>query len=515
MRCPKCGNEAPQGSSFCNQCGTRLSNEMPCPSCHNMIPSNSVFCPKCGKMVRNDMDDESFTAGNFRSTITFNEQRQQEEDLKIQRQKELQQQRLNELQHQQNAERLRRQQEAAQRQRANAMTDYDEDEYEDEDEGTTTGSFNRNLIIGVIAVVGIIGALLLMRSCNNNSSQQPSDASIDSTLVADASSDPMSIFVGELNRNNLLGDGASAASAVMVPGNGKDIPDRIWGVTYLSSATERSFIKIYELTRSGSLWSPELMHIKYLEDRTITLDNNSMIADITKVPRAVNVEGKDYLYFAYMDTPRGEGSRGRVALNLFNMKDKKLTSLNYEGGVRSRDDGRQYIYGNALDPINSPERRFLKDEAKEIKILYFQTEEELKAEQEEKERLEKEKAMASPDSADARWNQENAEKVEQLKKGEEVSMKAATYDKPIFNMRDMHKKVENENYIVFADKSGSVYGFNKDTRKYFTIYSPKGKASGPTDIGFGNSKANQLRMRPADGGHYSYDLASGKTRTIE
>ena len=82
-------------------------------------------------------------------------------------------------------------------------------------------------------------------------------------------------------------------------------------------------------------------------------------------------------------------------------------------------------------------------------------------------------------------------------------------------MRDMHRKIENEGYIVFSDKSGSVYGFNKDTRKYFTIYSPKGKAGGPTEIGFGDSKNNVLRMRPADGGHYSYNLVSGKTRTIE
>ena len=58
MKCPKCGNEAPQGSTFCNQCGTRLNATMQCPSCGNMIPANSVFCPKCGKMVRNDVEEE-------------------------------------------------------------------------------------------------------------------------------------------------------------------------------------------------------------------------------------------------------------------------------------------------------------------------------------------------------------------------------------------------------------------------------------------------------------------------
>lgn len=508
MKCPKCGNEAPLGSAFCNQCGTPLNSEIQCPVCHNMIPGNSVFCPKCGKMVRNDMEDEPAIHQKAQPVITFNEQQRQEQE-RLRRE-----QRQERLQREQ--EELRHREAETRRQQANGWLDENIDNDEDEDDDNTpTGSFNRNLIIGVIAVAAIIGALLLMRGCNNSSNQQASDEKIDSTLIADATSDPMSIFVGELNRGNLMGDGAKAASAVLVPGNGNDVPDRIWGLTYLSSATERTFVKIYQLTRSGSLWTPELMHIKYLDGRSITLDNTNMIADITKVPRAVQVDGKECLYFAYMNTNNGEGSRGRVSLNLFDMNEKKLTSLDYEGAVKTRDDGRQYIYGKPLDPINSNARRFLQSEAQNIKILYFQTEEELKAEQEEKERLEQEKAMASPDSADAKWNKENAEKMEQLKKGEEVNMKAATYDKPIFNMRDMHKKVENEGYIVFADKSGSVYGFNKDTRKYFTIYSPKGKASGPTDIGFGNSKANQLRMRTADGGHFSYDLATGRTRTIE
>lgn len=511
MKCPKCGNEAPQGSSFCNQCGTRLSNEMQCPSCGNMIPANSVFCPKCGKMVRNDMDDETIVApAATQKPITFNEQQRQEELERRRREQELRDERRRREQQQQ------RQREEAERQRANSWLNDNNDDDDDDENDAPAGHYNRNLIIGFIALAAIIGGLLLMRSCNSSSDQQKASENTDSALVADMNGqDPLAIFVGELNRNNLMGDGATAASAVMVPGNGNDVPDRIWGITYLSSATERTFIKIYQLTRSGSLWTPENMHTKYLDGRTITLDNNSLIADIQQVPRAVKVDGKECLYFAYMNTPSGEGSRGRVSLNLFDVAAKKLTSLDYEGAVKSRTDGRQYVYGKPLDPINSPERRFLQTEAQSIKILYFPTEEELKAEEEAREKEEMEKAMASPDSADARWNKDNQEKMEQLKKGEEVSMKSATYDKPIFNMKDMHKKVENENYIVFSDKSGSVYGFNKDSRKYFTIYSPKGKASGPTDIGFGDSKNNILRLRAADGAHLSYNLATGKTKTID
>ena len=516
MKCPKCGNEAPQGSTFCNQCGTRLNTLIQCPSCGSMIPANSVFCPKCGKMVRNDMEEETVTRSTAGpAPITFNDQRRQEELEQRRREQDLQEQRRRrELEEQRQREyEIRRQREEAERQRANTWSD--EEEYDDDE--TPTGHYNRNLIIGIIALAAIIGGLLLLRSCNNSSSDNEENSKADSTLVADLNGqDPLAVMAGELSRNNMLGDGASPAAAVLVPGNGNDVPDRIWGVTYLSSATDRSFIKIYQLTRSGTSWNPDNVHTKYLPQTAITLDNNNMIADIKQVPRAVKVDNKECLFFAYMKPMGAEGSQGRVSLNVFDMNAQKLTSLDYVGTIKTRTDGRQYIYATALDPINSPERKFLQDEAKKnIKILYFQTEEELQAEKEEREREEQEKAMASPDSADAKWNKDNEDKMEQLKNGEEVSMKSATYDKPIFNMKDMNKKVENENYIVFSDKSGSVYGFNKDTRKYFTIYSPKGKASGPTDIGFGDSKNNILRLRAADGAHLSYNLVTGKTKVID
>ena len=61
MKCPKCGNNVPDGSAFCNQCGTPLNSDIQCPSCNSSIPANSVFCPCCGKMVRNDMaEGETF-----------------------------------------------------------------------------------------------------------------------------------------------------------------------------------------------------------------------------------------------------------------------------------------------------------------------------------------------------------------------------------------------------------------------------------------------------------------------
>ena len=73
-------------------------------------------------------------------------------------------------------------------------------------------------------------------------------------------------------------------------------------------------------------------------------------------------------------------------------------------------------------------------------------------------------------------------------------------------------KIENEGYIVFSIKNGAVYGFNKNTRKYFSIYSPKGDSQ-PTDIGFADSRNNLMRMRTSEG-RFSYDLVTGKTKRI-
>ena len=39
MKCPKCGNENPEGLKFCGECGNRL--ERICPSANSAIPLNS------------------------------------------------------------------------------------------------------------------------------------------------------------------------------------------------------------------------------------------------------------------------------------------------------------------------------------------------------------------------------------------------------------------------------------------------------------------------------------------
>src|SRR5262245_46671171 len=49
MKCPRCQHENPAGSSFCLECGARLS--LACSACGTHLPEGSKFCNKCGTVV--------------------------------------------------------------------------------------------------------------------------------------------------------------------------------------------------------------------------------------------------------------------------------------------------------------------------------------------------------------------------------------------------------------------------------------------------------------------------------
>ena len=488
MRCQHCGHEVPEGSVFCNRCGYRMSNDMACPYCGKQIPATSVFCPACGKAVKEEENDDkartsttTVSAPPRQQGMTYNEQR-------------------------------RAQQQAA-RQPVNAWQQPerdDDDDDDDDDNGGGRSNFNRNLIIGARLVALAIGLLSLLRHCNSQENDRLEARADSAALIADGSQDPMAVLTAELSRNGMTDDKAYTGCAVKFPSTDPETPERIAGVTYKDD-TDRPFIKLYTLSRDGAQWKTELGQTKYYDGRNIGMDNSSLIADAMYVPRAVDLEGKQYLYFAFLNHLKGagEGNNGRVTLALYDLDGKKLTTLTYDGTIKSRTDGRQYVYSRGpLESTNSSERRFLQQEASNIGAIRVATQEEIDAEEEAKAKEEEEKALQGEENADAKWDHDNAENMDKLKEGEEVKMKSTQYDKPIINMKDIKDKLENDRYLVFLDNKGSVVGFNKSSRKYFMIYA--GKNGPASSISFNGD--NSILIKNA-GGSMTYDLVHDKAKS--
>ena len=484
MRCQHCGHEVPEGSVFCNHCGYKMNQQVTCSYCHQSMPSTSVFCPHCGKAIDNAMNVASKENGTPQETRpstpqgrTYNEQRQ------------------------------------AARKPANAweptkpvQPDGDDD---DDDNGGGGSSFNRNLILGIIAIALIIGLLSALRHCNSQENDRLQERADSAAIAADNSQDPMAVFSAELSRNGMTEDKAYTGCAMRFTGD-NDKPERIVGVTYKDD-TDRPFIKIYTLTRDGGQWKTELTQTKYYDGRNISMDNSSLISDNLQIPRQITENGKQYLYFGFVNHLKGagEGGNGRVTLGLYDVDGKNLTTLTYDGRIKARTDGRQYVYCRGpLESTNTNERRILQREASSIGAIHIATQEEIDAEEEAKakeEEEEKEKSLEGEANAEEKWNHDNAENMDKLKGGEEVKMTPTQYDKPIINMKEIKKKLDSEHYLVFLDTKGSVVGFNKSSRKYFTVYAGKNA----TDISF-NGDNNVIIKTPS--GSISYDLVHDKAK---
>ena len=483
-RCQHCGHEVPEDSVFCNHCGYRMNQQVRCSYCHEPMPSTSVFCPHCGKAVDNAVSvasQEHAPARHPQQPTTYNEQRRAAE-----------------------------QQAARQPMNAWKQPEPVEDDDDDDDGGGSGSNFNRNLIIAIVAAVLLIALLSLLRHCNSQENDRLEARADSAAMIADSSQEPMQILNAELSRNGMTDDKAYTGCAVRFASTDPDTPERIVGVTYKDD-TERPFVKVYTLTRDGAQWKTELAQTKYFDGRSIIMDNSSLIADAMNVPRAATVDGKQCLYFAFLNHLKGagEGNNGRVTLALYDLDAKKLTTLTYDGQIRSRTDGRQYVYSRGpLENTSSSERSFLRQEAASIGAIRVATQDEIDAEEEAKAKEEEEKALAGEENADAKWDHDNAENMDKLKEGEEVKMKPTQYDKPIINMKEIKEKLENDRYLVFLDTKGSVVGFNKSSRKYFTVYAGKnGAASG---ISFSGDN-NVLIKTP--GGSITYDLVHDRAKS--
>ena len=50
--CPKCGQENPEGTKFCQECGFKLGRQgTACPACGTVNPAGVKFCQECGNRL--------------------------------------------------------------------------------------------------------------------------------------------------------------------------------------------------------------------------------------------------------------------------------------------------------------------------------------------------------------------------------------------------------------------------------------------------------------------------------
>ena len=92
-----------------------------------------------------------------------------------------------------------------------------------------------------------------------------------------------------------------------------------------------------------------------------------------------------------------------------------MTTLTFDGKIQSRSDGRQYVYCRGpLESISGSERSFLRQEAANVGAIRIATQEEIDAEEEAKAKEEEEKALAGEENADAKWDHDNAENMDNL-----------------------------------------------------------------------------------------------------
>lgn len=107
---------------------------------------------------------------------------------------------------------------------------------------------------------------------------------------------------------------------------------------------------------------------------------------------------------------------------------------------------------------------------------------------------------------------EAAQRVADELRNDGDQMTPNQYDHPIINMKEIKDKLENQHYLVFLDTKGTVVGFNKSTRKYFTIYAG---SNGPaSSITFGGG--NNLFIKTCNGSiNYNLDdYRVSKSRSI-
>ncbi len=406
ITCPNCGNSLPEGSAFCNRCGSRVEPER--------YTSNSRF----------DQDDD------WSAPATRLEQRQ-------------------------NSRR--------------------------------NSSSGKNYTLYALIALAVIGfcTLVYCTRCTKSDRGTHTLSTVDESAAACADT-----LQRALNDYNYVGDGARIVYASRVTGSQPGANDVIVGITQKTG----EFYKIYKLVKKEGKWAIDPENVKQISTAgyDLTFDQDKMMAGRDVIPQVVDIAGKKYFFYAFMQTPQGDQSRAQVVLNMYDVDTRAITTATYEGEFQNINSERVILCNPATG--SSEVVKWMNETARNfIRIIRFQGEEQQAQEeqkQEEEQPVEEVKPVEEP-------------KAEQPENSAVTEVKDK--DDAMFNIDDVVKTVRAGNYKVMLLKNGSVVSYNNATGQNSKIHS-----GGAKDIGFYDIANCILSIRNNDDTRKRVNLNTGQ-----
>ena len=206
----------------------------------------------------------------------------------------------------------------------------------------------------------------------------------------------------------------------------------------------------------------------------MVVDRDMLKLSGENIPRFVKLDGKNYFYFICLTKPVanlfGSSHKCHLMLSLFNIESNDIIQLDY-ACEQVLVKGETLYYGEAMNPRVTPEYEFLKSELARLPLVYHPTSEE--------------QEMMSPSNASRKWQSDNAEVLDTLRNGKQEARFIITlYDSPLFSRSevDMNSKVYTETCIYYTTYGGTVFGYNRVTKKFFIAYADERGAVPKTEI---------------------------------
>ena len=293
-----------------------------------------------------------------------------------------------------------------------------------------------------------------------------------------------------LNDHNYVGDGARIVYASRVTGSQPGVNDVIVGITQKTG----EFYKIYKLVKKEGKWAIDPENVKQISTAgyDLTFDQDKMMAGRDVIPQVVDIAGKKYFFYAFMQTPTGDPSKAQVVLNMYDVDTRAITTATYEGEFQNINSERVIVCSPATG--SSEVVKWMNETARNfIRIIRFKGEEQ-QAEEEQKQEEEQPAEDVKP--------------VEEVKPEQpENSAVTETKDKDdaMFKIDDVTKTVQAGNFKVMLLKDGSVVSYNKATGKNSKIH-----GGGAKDIGFYDTANGIISIRNTDDTRKRVNLSNGQ-----